>query len=122
MRTVKVEKVQLITVVEENRKKHKADFEKAEKDYRVALVGLIGDKLKEAKRGEDVEHRLDIEQPTQNLRDYDLVLSMLKMSVDTQIELTAEEFAQYVKDEWDWKNHSFSNFRSLRVMSASYGG
>ena len=120
MRTVKVEKTQLITVVEENRKKHKVDFEKAEKDYRVALVGLIKDKLIEAKRGDEVSHHLKIEQPTQNLRDYDLVLSMLKMSVDTKVELTAEEFARYARDEWDWKHHSFSNFTALSRMSESY--
>ena len=91
MQTVKVEKTQLITVIEENRKKHKAAFEKAEKDYRVALVGLIEDKLKEAKKGDDVAHRINIEKPTEHLRDYDLVISMLKMSVNTQVELTAEE-------------------------------
>ncbi len=122
MRTVTVKKDQLITVVEENRAKHAAAFEKAQKDYRVALVGLIEDKLKEAKKGDDVDHEIDIVQPTENLKDYDLVLSMLKMSVDATVELTANEFAQYAKDEWHWKSSVHSNFRSLATMSAAYGG
>lgn len=28
---------------------------------------------------------------------------MLAMSVEDQIELTSQEFAQYVRDDWAWK-------------------
>jgi hypothetical protein len=32
-----------------------------------------------------------------------LDLYMLEMSVESEIELTAQEFAQYVRDDWGWK-------------------
>jgi hypothetical protein len=122
MQKVKVKKDELITVVEQNRAKHQVVYEKATKDYRTSLIGLIEDKLKAAKAGEDVSHRINISKPMQFMKEYDSVLAMLKMSIDTEIELTPHEFNQYVQDEWGWKEDFFSNTRSLRRMSETYGG
>ncbi|MBA2774756.1 MAG: hypothetical protein H0U36_12045, partial [Nocardioidaceae bacterium] len=35
--------------------------------------------------------------------DYDRVLTMAEMSVEDVIELTADDFAMYVMDQWHWK-------------------
>ena len=35
-------------------------------------------------------------------KEYDQVIDMLDMSVDSEIELTHSEFRQYVRDEWGW--------------------
>lgn len=35
--------------------------------------------------------------------DYDAVIQMMMMSVDENVELSNQEFKQYVMNEWNWK-------------------
>lgn len=52
--------------------------------------------------------------PEDHTDEYDQLLEMLAMSVDDEVELTAQEFAQYVRDDWSWK-HQFT--RTMRRNS-----
>ncbi len=39
-------------------------------------------------------------------KEYDRVIKMLEMSVDTQIELSSSEFQNYVMDDWAWSDNA----------------
>lgn len=40
--------------------------------------------------------------PESHEDDYDRAIKMCQMSVEEQVELTQQEFTQYVLDEWNW--------------------
>jgi hypothetical protein len=44
-------------------------------------------------------------------KDYDRVLKMLDMTTDEVVVLSEDDFAQYVMDEWQWKEQ-FSQINS----------
>lgn len=48
--------------------------------------------------------------PVSHLRDYDRLIKMIELTDEEHIELTEQEFDQYVNDEWSWKqNFMLSN-------------
>lgn len=104
MRTVRVNKGELVNSLTENRKKHKSDFEAASKGYREYMIAELSKVEERLKAGETVELRFDFDKPPQDhTKEYDVALKMMEMSTDSIIELGEGEFRQLVLDDWDWK-------------------
>lgn len=107
MNTVKVNKHTLFNKLLKNRATHIKEAAEAKIDYKKAVIKDLETKLKKAKAGKRVDLLVRIPQPENHKEDYDRAIEMLEMSVETNIELSANEFDQYVKDNWHWK-HQFS--------------
>ena len=45
-----------------------------------------------------------LDAPINQIKEYDRAIKMLEMSVDNDITLSEQEFAEYVLDDWHWKN------------------
>lgn len=121
MENIKVKKEELVTILRDNRAKHRSEFEKALKNYRTSVIGILEDKLKDARDNKRVKHRIELEQPMDQTKDYDRALKMLEMSVDGVVELSEVNFAQYVQDDWSWKQQ-FSHLNSSFADTAmTYG-
>jgi hypothetical protein len=103
MNTVKVKRNELLAVVEKNRETHRAFFEKACVGYRKEFVTRLDAMLTDAKAGKRIRQHVGLVEPMDQTKDYDRVLTMLKMSTEDVIELSQSEFAQYVMDDWQWK-------------------
>lgn len=103
MRTVKVAKEDLIARIKSNMEKHRAEFEGGLETYRKAVVQELEEWLDRAREGRRVEAYTQLRAPEDHMEDYRQVLDMLKMSVDSEIELTHQEFSQFVRDDWGWK-------------------
>ena len=103
MKTVIVRKDELLDTLRINRSKHREVFEQAQKGYRIKAIKLLDAALKDAERGLEIRTYIELESPIDQTRDYDRVISMLEMSVDTKVELSENEFSQYVLDDWNWK-------------------
>jgi len=108
MRAVRVKKNELLEKVQDNRAKHRAIFEKALKGYRVAVIAELEIMLNEAKKGRRIKRAVELIEPVDQTREYDRVIRMLEMSTDDVIELSQQEFTQYVMDDWAWKEHFLS--------------
>lgn len=120
MEQVKVKKGNLLKILVENRKKHQADFEKANEDYQVALVGILTDKLRDAKAGKPVGHAISLQAPTNQIKDYDRAIRMLQLTTDKVIKLQEQEFSELVQDEWQWKNQFYASNNMLRTAALTY--
>ena len=119
MRKIKVDKEELLGIVKENRKKHKKEFFDSVKAYRVKAADLFNAELQKIVNGEDFKTCLNsLQKPEPHIKDYDIMIQMLKMSVDKIIELDQDEFNQLVNDDWMWKN----NFRSSYMSNSRYLG
>jgi hypothetical protein len=104
MDTVKVKRNELLAVVEKNREQHRDLFEKACVGYRKEVIARLDGMLADAKAGKRIRQTVGLVEPMDQTKDYDRVLAMLRMSTEDVIELSQSEFAQYVMDDWRWKD------------------
>jgi hypothetical protein len=103
MDKVKVKKDELRKLVQKNRDAHKAVYEQAFEGYRKACIQNLEANLESVRRGKKERIWLTETPPDDHTSDYDRVLRMIDMSVDTEVVLTEKAFQQYVLDDWDWK-------------------
>jgi hypothetical protein len=103
MRSVKIEKIELLSMLVTNRDNHNDEYQEANKAYRLEVIETLSKALVDIRdEGQEVNLEFDIVEPMDMTKDYDRVIKMLKMSVDTQIELSSSEFQNYVMDDWSW--------------------
>ena len=102
MKTVKIKVSELMLKVVENRNNHKNTFEKALKGYRTEVIKELEISLEDARTGRKIKRYISLEEPINQTKDYDRVIEMLKMTTDEIVELTSQEFSQYVLDQWSW--------------------
>lgn len=115
MRSVKINKTELLDIVRKNKEKHAADYAESVEDYKAAALKVTQTNLKLAKSG-DVEQIAKIKGMPQKPVSYDdaynRAIRMLELSVEDVIEVEEDIFNQLVLDEWDWK-HQFVASASL---------
>ena len=107
----------LQTKLKDNRAKHLATFEKALAVYREKVLEQMERNLEEARKGKEPSLFISLARPMNQTADYDRVLSMLEAMLyadENRIELTEEDFSQYVMDQWHWK-------QQFSVTNAAYG-
>lgn len=100
--TILVTKDELLTVLRENREKHRGLFEKAWDGYCTLTRAELEEKLARIKKGKSIDCFFRNQPPDDHTDDYDDVIDMLTMATDEKIELTQPQFKQYVKDDWGW--------------------
>lgn len=103
MKTVTINKIDLLVRINENRNNHRAAFEKAFEGYRRECIRILQHNLDMLKAGSGEAVVFRECPPEDHTGDYDTVIKMLNMSVDENIVLTHQEFCQYVEDDWNWK-------------------
>lgn len=106
MNSVKIDRVRLLEIVNENHRKHVQEYDEAVEDYKAAAVKLAQQNLKLAKSG-DMEKIAKIRsmpnKPVSYEDNYVRAIRMLELSVDDVIEIEEHVFNQLVLDEWGWK-------------------
>lgn len=116
MQRVTVDKSEFIERVRANRERHRSVFEKALTGYRGRMVAELERRIHDLSRRRRVEQYLGLPEPEDHSADYDRVLTMAEMSVHATIELSEDEFAMYVMDQWRWKqDFSETTARYLRA-------
>ncbi len=104
MQNIRVQKSQLLEKLKENRKNHRKVFEEALEGYRKEVISVLEQKLEDARHGKRVTHYIELAEPMDQTKDYNRAIQMLEMSIDNTMEITQSEFAQYVMDDWAWKD------------------
>lgn len=112
MKSVKMKVSDLVTKLKSNRIKHEKEYREAVADFRTLCKKKLTwavSKVKEPDAKIDISKQissLSISEsaPCCYLRSYDRAITMLEMSSDTIIEVTEEDFRNYVMDEWNWKD------------------
>ena len=112
MHSVKILTSDLLKALTDNRAKHRADYTSAMEVYRDEVITAVDNMWTAAHKREDVRP-LHLVKPTNYLREYDRAIKMATMSVDKEVELDQNDFAQYVMDEWAWKS-------SFTAMTSTY--
>ena len=121
MKSISVDKQQLLATLRENRDTHQADYELAWDGYKEAVLKSLRELLRAAKRaehGETINVHVPHYQPESHVDDYDRVIQMLEWDTDSQVTLDHQEFQQFVQDNWHWK-HQFQTANVMYAGSAS---
>lgn len=116
MRSVKMNKNELLEIVRANKQKHIEQYLESVEDYKAAAINIAKANLKLAKTGdlEKIEKMQDMPSaPTSYESNYSKAIRMLELSVEETIDIEENIFNQLVLDEWSWK-HSF------HVSNATY--
>lgn len=113
MRKVKVKRDELLKTIRENREQHCQDYLEAMEGYREAFAEALREaasiiavrqaRLEEEGSVNPKAIAFELTRPESHEKDYDQVICMLEMSVDDELEISSDEFACYVMDDWDWK-------------------
>jgi len=104
MKTVRVEKSKLLNVILVNKAKHVAEYISARKIFIDDAIEKLQSMLDAARGHGKIIQSLGLIEPQCYVSEYDTVIKMLEMGVDEYIELTQQEFQQYVEDKWQWRN------------------
>src|SRR5207244_12882206 len=98
--TGKVKREELLTKVRSNRDAHRELFLKAQEGYRKLIIEELERMLADAREGRAIQRSVTLTEPSNHVKDYDRVITMLEMSVDETITLEAQDFDRYVMDNW----------------------
>lgn len=122
--TVEVAVPKLLATLRKNREKHLKAYEQAKKGYykllarelQVKMDVVRGISVRPAnKKYATLSHVLN-QKPTNYLAYYDQAIEMLEFTTDEHIRLDAQQYQQYVKDEWNWSpNFTTSNVAYARA-------
>lgn len=104
MDSIKVKKSELLEKLKVNRDAHKDIFDRACEGYRKMAIDLLEQMLSEAKAGKVIRRKVELQEPINQTKDYNRAIAMLEMAQDDIIELSEHDFAQYVLDDWSWKD------------------
>jgi len=117
MKQVTLDRDELLEKLKANREKHYAIFQEAFIGYRKLAIKKLDEALADAKAGKKIQLYIELVEPVNQTEDYDRVIAMLEMSLEDEVVLTQTEFAQYVLDQWHWKEQ-FKLSNSLYTTTA----
>ena len=116
MRSVKLNKTELLGIVRENKSKHILAYKEAVDDYIKAARTIVNynvDKINEGTVESISKCKPVPTAPVSYEDEYSRAIRMLELSVENEIDLDADVFNQLVLDEWHWKN-------SFAIMAQNY--
>jgi len=108
-RKISVKKDELIQKLEENKKNHIVEYEKAIIAYKEEALKQLNEQIKKAEEG-SLDIKLSLITPINNAENYDKIIEMFEWEVNEVVELEQKEFIEYVQDETEFAlNAKFSN-------------
>lgn len=97
-----------------NREAHRNLFEKALEGWKEQAYERVTALANELAANKVPELVISLPAPQDRTADYDRVIRMLEMTTHVEIELEEHDFAQYVMDDWGWKQQwTTSNSRYM---------
>lgn len=99
----KIKRETLLDVIRKNRENHKSIVMEALEGYRKDVIAELERELEAAKAGKRLRRFMQFDQPVDQTREYDRAIRSLEMDIRDEIELTEQEFACYVMDQWQWR-------------------
>jgi len=112
-RTIKISKFDLIEKIKENQKEHRKDYLKALEGFKLEALKQLADLTRRVGTGDIDDIILQLTKPINNSENYDKILEMFEWEVDTIVELSQDEFKEYVQDEGD-------ESANIKFMNSAY--
>lgn len=101
-RTIKVNKKNLIEKLKINKEVHIKEYEQACIDYKEEALKQLKALEERASKGDVVLH-LNLVSPILRDKEYDKIIEMFNWEIEEEVNLSQDEFNQYVLDEFDFR-------------------
>lgn len=125
MKAIKMQRKELLNIVQDNKTKHIKEFNEAVEDYKALVLQIATENVKLAKSGNLTEFK-KIKQhpsaPTSYEDNYKRAIRMLELSIDDVIEVEEDVFNQLVLDEWHWTHNFITSNAMYKSAGAAFGG
>jgi protein-tyrosine-phosphatase len=99
---IRVKTAELLSALEANQATHRATFEEAWDKYEAAMKARFKEAMAELRKGR-WPGAIGLPIPQDHTRDYDRVITMVRMTQSDLVELQEADFARFVMDDWEWK-------------------
>lgn len=126
-RSVNVSRLVLLEKLKANMALHKSEYSEALVECKVRLLADLKaatQKVAEVKdplQLRDFKFRFRFQFPVDYTQEYADVIEMLELSVDENINLDAESFKAYIKNEWSWSK-GFADTKALYASAGAFLG
>lgn len=118
MREITVKVDELAAKVQANRDGHEAIFNEACEGYKAKALELLEAHIAEVKSGKITRVVVNLPYPENHVDDYERVLTMLAMSVEREVKIDEETFANYVMDQWSWTRAFLASNSAYSITAA----
>jgi hypothetical protein len=120
---ITVRKGELLTILQQNRGKHRQVFEAAVEGYREQAMTWLMRTTDQVRAGRTPELSFGHYPPQDHTRDYDRVIRMVQMHAADTLDIDESVFASYVQDDWGWKRQFLdtSNTYAAATVTEVYG-
>lgn len=110
MKVVRVKRTRLLQRLKENKEKHAREFQEAWAGYVITVRDAANALLERALRWGDnptAPHEFGDAPtaPVNHEEDYDRAIAAAEWSTEDELVLSADDFARYVLDKWEWAEH-----------------
>lgn len=119
MKNITVEKIELIQKLKENRAEHRQIFEEALDGWHKKVLDELERQLALARDNKVENVYVSIPRPEDHTTDYDRRIEMYEMAIEVEIELTEQEFAMYVQDDWGWQQQFLTSNKMYTDTAAA---
>ena len=100
-RTILLKKGDLIAKIKENKEIHIKEFDEAIIAYKEEALKQLARQTSKVEEG-GLDAKLDLITPVNNAENYDKILEMFTWDVRDEVELSQNEFLEYVQDETEF--------------------
>lgn len=111
---IKVKKSDLIERIQANKEQHTKDFKAAKAAYKKEALRQLEELKRKVEEGA-LDIRLNLVSPQDVAEKYDQKAEMFQWEVADEVELTQDEFKDYVQDDFDFA-------RTAKFANMSYTG
>lgn len=119
MEYVNVKTTDLLTILKQNRKDHRAQFEEALDGYTKECEEQLRLRLEQLRAGKKISMAFSMPEPQDMTSEFDNLIALLELTTDVEIELTPSEARNYVSNDWDWlRAATMSNSRYTKAWKA----
>lgn len=112
LNTITVNKVKLLNTLRDNKNKHVKTVQETQEGYRESVIKILSSRLKEIKNGGKINLHFNLPTPEDHTADYTIAVGMLEWCLEDVIQLTKENYENFVLDQWSWSTN-FSNVTGL---------
>lgn len=116
--TYTFDKETVLKTLIENRSQHDSIFREALEGYKKTTIQHFKDNIRKIEKGKLISF-INLQVPKNQIKDYDRVISLLEQSKGEEVELTEVQFANYMLDDWDWKQSFYAANSAYSFTAAS---
>lgn len=114
----RIERNQLLEILNANKLAHRAIFEEAVEGYRAKASETLNENLDLLKANKNHRITIYLQAPEDHTHDYERIIKMIEMTTDEFVSLQEIDFKSYVMDDWQWSQQFYASNSSYSALAA----